>query len=206
MGLLIELSYITQETLTEASQHEPVAEELKTTNEELQKTLDARPDAEQLASETTDATDGFAKSQADLSDLIKRLEDYDDVAEKFTKSYEDLAEWLPTVQQQASELKPISTQPDVVEEQIHETEVGVSTTMFPNLLKIIQFQICTGYPSDVFKFSRSRINGYQLTKIYLDCLRCNFQNTLSGEVLHCTLSCSIFSSRNYEHLCTPVSE
>lgn len=118
--------------MTEASRHEPVAEELKNSNEELQKTLDTRPEAERLASETIDATDGFAKSQTDLSDLIKRLEDYDDVAEKFTKSYEDLAEWLPTVQQQASELKPISTQPDVVEEQIHETEVGVSTTIFPS--------------------------------------------------------------------------
>ena len=139
MGLLIELSYITQETLTEASQHEPVADELKNTNEELQKTLDARPEAERLASETADATDGFAKSQADLSDLIKRLEDYDDVAEKFTKSYEDLAEWLPTVQQQASELKPISTQPDVVEEQIHETEVSVSTTIFQICSRLFNF-------------------------------------------------------------------
>ena len=125
--------------LTEASQHEPVAEELQNSNEELQKTLDTRPEAERLASETTDATDGFAKSQTDLSDLIKRLEDYDDVAENFTKSYEDLAEWLPNVQQQASELKPISTQPDVVEEQINETEVGVFTTIFlssPRVLSV----------------------------------------------------------------------
>lgn len=102
-----------------------MAEELTNTSEELQKELDARPEAERLASETTDATDGFAKSQTDLADLIKRLEEYTDVAEKFTKSYDDLAEWLPTVQQQALELKPISTQPDVVEEQIHETEVSV---------------------------------------------------------------------------------
>ena len=47
------------------------------------------------------------------------------MAEQFTKSYDDLTEWLPTVQQQASELKPISTQPDIIEEQINETEVGV---------------------------------------------------------------------------------
>jgi hypothetical protein len=33
---------------------------------------------------------------------------------------------LPTAQQQASELKPISTQPGVIEEQINETEVGMT--------------------------------------------------------------------------------
>ena len=138
--------------LTEASQHEPVAEELQNSNEELQKTLDTRPEAERLASETTDATDGFAKSQTDLSDLIKRLEDYDDVAENFTKSYEDLAEWLPNVQQQASELKPISTQPDVVEEQINETEVGVFTTIFlssPRVLSVYLSLNIYSCPSDL---------------------------------------------------------
>ena len=138
--------------LTEASQHEPVAEELQNSNEELQKTLDTRPEAERLASETTDATDGFAKSQTDLSDLIKRLEDYDDVAENFTKSYEDLAEWLPNVQQQASELKPISTQPDVVEEQINETEVGVFTTIFlssPRVLSVYLSPNIYSCPSDL---------------------------------------------------------
>ena len=117
---------VTQETLAEASQHEPVTEELKNSNEELQKALETRPEAERLATETTDATDGFAKSQTDLADLIERLEDYNNVAEKFTKSYDDLAEWLPTAQQQASELKPISTQPGVIEEQINETEVGMT--------------------------------------------------------------------------------
>lgn len=122
--LLFNEHFIEQETLAEASQREPVAQELTNSNEELQRELDKRPEAEHLDTETTDATDGFAKSQKDLTDLIQQLEDYNDVAEKFTKSYEGLTEWLPTVKLQASELKPISTQPDVVEEQIHETEVG----------------------------------------------------------------------------------
>lgn len=121
--------FIKQETLAEASQREPVAEELTNSNEELQKELDKRPEAEHLDTETTDATDGFAKSQKDLTYLIQQLEDYSDVAEKFAKSFDDLTEWLPTVKLQASELKPISTQPDVIEEQIHETEVSGPTTV-----------------------------------------------------------------------------
>lgn len=121
--------FIKQETLVEASQHEPVAEELTNSNEELQKELEKRPEAEHLDTETTDATDGFAKSQKDLADLIQQLEDYSDVAEKFTKSFEDLTEWLPTVKLQTSELKPISTQPNVIEEQIHETEVSGPATV-----------------------------------------------------------------------------
>lgn len=121
--------FIKQETLAEASQHEPVAEELTNSNVELQKELEKRPEAEHLDTETTDATDGFAKSQKDLTDLIQQLEDYSDVAEKFTKSFDDLTEWLPTVKLQASELKPISTQPDVIEEQIHEAEVSGPTTV-----------------------------------------------------------------------------
>ena len=113
-----------------------MAKELKNSNEELQKVLDTRPEVERLATETVDATDGFAKSQTELSDLIKRLEDYNDVAEKFTKSYEDLTEWLPTVQQRASELQPISTQPDVIEDQIHETEV--CSRQFDLLIFVLQ--------------------------------------------------------------------
>lgn len=116
---------IAQEMFAEAKQHEPVVEELTKTNEELQQELNTRPEADRLATNTTDATDGFAKSQADLGDLITRLKEYSDVAVKFTKCYEDLTEWLPIVKQQALKLKPISTHPDFIEEQLHETEVSV---------------------------------------------------------------------------------
>lgn len=113
-----------QDTLADANQKEPFTDELTSASEELQKELDTRPEAKSLAQKTADVTGGFKKSQTDLADLITWLVEYSDVAEKFTKSYDDLAEWLPTVQRQATELQPISTQPDVVEEQIQETEVS----------------------------------------------------------------------------------
>ena len=113
-----------QELLAEASEIEPTAEGLKKSSDELQKELGARPEGDRVAEQTTEVTDEFTNSHQDLADLVKRLEKYSVVADEFSQSYEDLEEWLPKSKDQVAQLKPISTRPDVIEEQIHETEVS----------------------------------------------------------------------------------
>lgn len=109
--------------MKKADQIEPVVEDVKNSGDQLQKELETRPEGQRVNAQTTDVTNDFVDSKRGLAGLVKRLDDYSGVAEKFTKSYEGLEEWLPIVKEQVLELKPISTQPDVIEEQIHETEV-----------------------------------------------------------------------------------
>lgn len=97
-------------------------------SQELQQALESRPEAEQFVTETVDATDGFEQSKTGLADLIKDLENYTEVAEKFTKLYDDFIEWFPTIEQRTFKLQPISTEPDIIEEQKVETEVWLFTS------------------------------------------------------------------------------
>lgn len=101
-----------------------MAEDLKKSGDQLQKELESRPEGQRFGEQTTDVTDGFVESQRHLTDLVKKLENYSEVSEEFAKSYKDLEDWLPNAKEQVSALEPISTQPDVIEEQIHETEVS----------------------------------------------------------------------------------
>ena len=111
--------------MRQANELKPVAEDLKKSGDQLQKELESRPEGQCVNDQTTDVSDGFVDSQRRLTDLVGRLENYSGVSEEFAKSYEDLEKWLPEAKEQVSTLKPISTQPDVIEEQIHETEVSV---------------------------------------------------------------------------------
>ena len=111
--------------MRQANELKPVAEDLKKSGDQLQKELESRPECQRVNDQTTDASDGFVDSQRRLTDLVEQLENYSGVSEEFAKSYEDLEKWLPEAKEQVSTLKPISTQPDVIEEQIHETEVSI---------------------------------------------------------------------------------
>ena len=99
---------------------------LETGHAILDKTEHGTPDATRIHTQLDEINRGWDKLHSKLGEREAALTDALDTSSKYYEVLQDLSEWLPTATEKLEMMPPVSTQPEIIEEQKQDLEVKYS--------------------------------------------------------------------------------
>ena len=98
---------------------------LETGHAILDKTEHGSPDATRITTQLDAINHGWDKLHTKLGEREAALTDALDTSTKYYEVLQDLSEWLPTAADRLETMPPMSTQPEIIEEQKRDLEVRI---------------------------------------------------------------------------------
>ena len=119
---IVFLQLLEEEMTSQQPQYEQF---LETGHAILDKTEHGSSDATRITTQLDAINHGWDKLHTKLGEREAALTDALDTSTKYYEVLQDLSEWLPTAADRLDTMPPVSTQPEIIEEQKRDLEVSI---------------------------------------------------------------------------------